>query len=768
MKYITISTDLTPVEGSIGYWIYSDPVQSGITNKDLVINNETKIYSHGRLTNITNNDIITIFDGGVLTDVVNNGYTVNVSNNGYLANYTGCGILNINGGIVYNTQENEDGGIITIGNGILNTLITDHITEITVVSKGKLINGTILSGCSLIVSSTGIISNCNFSGAYCEMRYASAYDCNLSIAPNGGVISCYTGTYLKNVNIGSGTELQANAGGLGGTSNVFSTGALRQFPTAYTDENHVIQNMTLSTGAVRLFDGIHANNIQVSGYLHISSGAYGSNITVNKADRGLILSAYGNAYNVNISNGYLYYMGNTVMHTLGGSNTNIPVSHIRYNNLSTGIIDSTISITNGVVNNLTLINTTSNIARLVVNSELLVNSGTIESGGCLYLRDGGRCSNIEVNSNGSSLLCDNANALENITSIEGNRGTCSCTNMLINSGGYTLFRGSNIIGSNITINSVGSAKIQNGVNITSLTVNNGGSALIERNDLYIDNQFAPTINNMLINSGANVTIGSDAIINNISVGSDAKITPNEGALIINMNLASGAICDINASEDVNSGAKIEGLNTNAPEGTLYYMGKPLAGNISNGVINNLGHNGAYYRVQIGSDIVIKDPKLYSGCRIYGQSNCIISGGNVYTSGNIGLLFEAKGYNIVVGGAGLSNATYNLFNNAKAYNTTVYKGGYLQLQSPENEGEQSYSSKSVIHSGGIMRLHDGTYAEYITVNIDGSFTISSGGVASNVIMNSGGSLIVSSGGSALGVTSNAGAIIINDGYIEFNS
>ena len=117
---------------------------------------------------------------------------------------------------------------------------------------------------------------------------------------------------------------------------------------------------------------------------------------------------------------------------------------------------------------------------------------------------------------------------------------------------------------------------------------------------------------------------------------------------------------------------------------------------------------------------------------------------------------------------MSKATYNLFNNAQAYNTIVYNGGYLQLQSPENEGEQSYSSKSVIHSGGIMRLHDGTYAEDITVNIDGSFTISSGGIASNVIMNSGGSLIVSSGGSALGVTSNAGAIIINDGYIEFNS
>ena len=482
------------------------------------------------------------------------------------------------------------------------------------------------------------------------------------------------------------------------------------------------------------------------------------------------MSASATLYNVQVNStggGYLCYYNNTSMHTLGGAETNIPVSRLRYN-IYSGYIDPSIYVSSGIMRELVLKNTVSNMVKLTINSGLTVSSAIISSGGSLYVRDGGNCLTMTINSKGSAFFCDNINIIS-ASSIIGNRGTCLCNDINISSGGYALYRGSNISGSNVTVNNGAILRIQNGAIVSNVIVNSGGSLAALQNDTsaYLDSQYSPIIDGLTINYGAQITIGKNATLKNITMGAGTVIEPAESASITNLNIDSNAKCDLNSGEDVTSGAKVEGSNTNAPEGTLYYMGNQLDCTISNGVVTNLGNNGAYYRIQFGSDMVISNAKVYSGCRIYGQNNCILSGGSIFTSGNIGLLESAVGYDVVMGGAGLSNVTYNIFDNASAFNTTVYNGGLLQLVS-QTTSNHAYSSETTIFSGGSMRINVGNSADAITINSAGRLAIYSGSIASDIIVNSGGSLYISAGGSALGVTANEGSIIINSGYIQYNS
>ena len=718
------------------------------------------------LTNVTvniySNGIVNGFNGDALvTDI-----SFNVYDGGYLTNNVD-GDIDINsGGVVNNINIGEHTNINISAGGILENLNNDQ-TEggVTVYANGKMNNCIFTNTFYIHISSAGIASNCIFdSSIELNMKSATTYDCTFRTS---NIISAGTGTTLINANIENGTTIKGATIKLGGTSNIFSTGGISSIQSAYTDSDHKVRELIISAGAFHLLSGIQVDGAQVnSGYLHVSSGVTVSNVIVSAPsnNRGIIFSTYGALYNVTVSNGYIYYMNNTSNHTLGGTACNVPQSKIMLNNYSTGIIESSVYISNGVVRNLTLQNTTSNLTRLTINSGLITSSAIVNAGGYLYIKDGGKSLNTTINSGGSTLLCDNVSVI-NESAILGNRGICSGNNLTISSGGFALYRGSNISGSNVIVSEGGSLRIQNGATVNSLTINSNGSVLIEKTEsAYIDNQYSPIVSNLIINQSAIVNIGSNAILNNVSMGSGTLIEPIESASITNLNIVVGAKCDLNSGDEVTSGAKINGSNTNAPEGTLYYQGKPLDCTISNGIVTNLGENGNYYRIQFGSNIVIKQPKVYSGCRIYGQDNCIVSGGSIFTSGNIGLLNTAKGYDVVLGGEGLSNATYNIFDNASAVNTTIYMGGIHQLQSAAN----AYSSKVVIYSNGIMRVSSGASADDITINIDGLLTIRDGGIASGIVVSSGGSLLINVGGSALGVTANEGAIITNNGYIEYNN
>lgn len=641
--------------------------------------------------------------------------------------------------------------------------------NINVSSTGKILNCEFNNSCIINITKAGSASNCIFGeNTTVSANSAFLYDCTFN---NNNTVKIGTNTVLTNINMTSDTVISSVNGRIGGTNNTFYSGCLTQVTAAYTDENHKIRNLVLPTGALHIISSAQVDGANISGYLHVYGGAVVSNAIINVPanNRGIMLSSGGGLYNIQIesSKGFLYYLNNTSMHTLGGSSCNIPQSQIMYNTYNNGYIDPSLYISSGIVRGLTLKNTTSNVVRLTVNSGLLISSGVISSGGTLFIQDGGQCSNMAIVSKGSAFFCDNITVITD-SSILGNRGICTCNNINISKGGYALYRGTNMSGNSVTVNSAAILRVQNGAVVSNVVVSSGGTAAINQNDsaTYIDYEYSPTVDGLTINQGAIVTIGKNATLKNITMASGTVITPTESASLTNLNIAEGAKCDLNSLEDVTSGAKIEGSNTNAPEGTLYYMGNQLNCVISNGVVTKLGDNGAYYRIQFGSDMVINQPKVYSGCRVYGQKNCIVSGASIFTSGNIGLLESATGYGVVLGGEGLSNATYNLFDNASAYNTTIYMGGMHQLVS--QSVNSTYSSKVMIYSGGIMRVNRYGSADDITVNSVGELHVRSGGIISNAIINSGGTLNISSGASALGIIANEGAIIINNGYISYNS
>jgi len=229
------------------------------------------------------------------------------------------------------------------------------------------------------------------------------------------------------------------------------------------------------------------------------------------------------------------------------------------------------------------------------------------------------------------------------------------------------------------------------------------------------------------------------------INEGGTLNATQNAILENLTAATGATVELTGSVKT-SGAILKGANTNIAEGALYYMGTAITGQIADGVLTNLG--GAY-RICAGAGITVSDPVVGGestvGVRVYARETATVSGGSVTTSGNVGLLGESYGNEVTVGGEGVTKATYNLFEQATADNTTV-------------------------NEGGTFTVRDNTTAEGVTVNQGGQLNVSGGGVAapvaSNVTVNSDGTLRVSNGGAVSGGTVNRGGLLyVLDGEIS---
>ena len=244
----------------------------------------------------------------------------------------------------------------------------------------------------------------------------------------------------------------------------------------------------------------------------------------------------------------------------------------------------------------------------------------------------------------------------------------------------------------------------------------------------------------------------DGVINDGGV-----LSATYGAVAENLTAATGATVELTGTAKT-SGLMLTGANTNIAEGTLYYQGAAVTGTVTNGTLSNL--NGVY-RVCIGDGITATDPVVGGettvGVRVYAQENAIVSGGQITTSGNIGLLDTAYGNGVTVGGEGVEKANYNTFDNATADNTIVSEGGQFTVR--------YHADNTTVNAGGNMIVSNLGIADGITLS--GTLHVSDGGRAENVTADAGAAVNVSNGGVVDGVTMNGGALTVSKGGVVYD-
>ena len=259
--------------------------------------------------------------------------------------------------------------------------------------------------------------------------------------------------------------------------------------------------------------------------------------------------------------------------------------------------------------------------------------------------------------------------------------------------------------------------IASGVTSTGLVANSGDVIIVEAGGALVDG---------VINEGGTLNATQDAILENLTA-------------------ATGATVELTGTAKT-SGAILKGANTNIAAGALYYQGTAIGGQVANGVLSDLD---GVYRICAGTGITVSDPVVGGestvGVRVYARETAVVSGGSITTSGNIGLLGESYGNEVIVGGEGVTKANYNTFDNATADNTTVKEGG-------------------------VFTVRDNTTADGVTVDQGGQLNVSGGGVAApvarNVTVNSDGTLRVSNGGAVSGGTVNRGGLLyVRNGEIS---
>ena len=259
-----------------------------------------------------------------------------------------------------------------------------------------------------------------------------------------------------------------------------------------------------------------------------------------------------------------------------------------------------------------------------------------------------------------------------------------------------------------------------------------------------------TSTGLVAESGDIITVESGGALVNGTVNAGATLNATYGAILEDLTAVTGATVEL-SGETKTSGAILKGGNTNIAEGTLYYKGTAITGQVTDGVLTNLG--GAY-RFCPGAGITVLNATVGGetavGDRIYAWETAVVSGGQVTTSGNIGLLGESYGNEVTVGGEGVTNATYNLFDNATAGNTTVNNGGTFTVR------DNTAADGVTVNSSGKANVSSGGVANNITINSAGTATISGGAVAHGVTVNSGGKIAISPGGVVHDLVANPGA------------
>ena len=248
-----------------------------------------------------------------------------------------------------------------------------------------------------------------------------------------------------------------------------------------------------------------------------------------------------------------------------------------------------------------------------------------------------------------------------------------------------------------------------------------------------------TSTGLVAESGDIIIIEDGGTLVSGTIRDGGTLNATYGAVAADLTAEAGATVELTGTAKT-SGLMLTGANTNIAEGTFHYMGSAVTGEVTNGTLSNL--SGAY-RFCVGAGITVSDPAVGGEAtvkdRVYALETAVVSGGSITTNGNVGMQGESYGNEVTVGGEGITAATYNLFDNATADNTTVNAGGTFRLNDAGNT-----ANRTVVNSGGTVRFEAGAGAD--------------------VVVNSYGVLSVGSGVTLNGVTQSGGNIYIYDGAV----
>ena len=245
-----------------------------------------------------------------------------------------------------------------------------------------------------------------------------------------------------------------------------------------------------------------------------------------------------------------------------------------------------------------------------------------------------------------------------------------------------------------------------------------------------------TSTGLVANSGDIITVEAGGALVEGVINDGGTLNATQDAILENLTAATGATVELTGAAKT-SGAILKGADTNIAAGALYYQGTAITGQVADGVLTNL--DGAY-RICPGAGITVSDPVVGGettvGVRIYGQETAVVSGGQVTTGGNIGLLGESYGNEITVGGEGVTAATLNTFDDATVENITVSTGGNFQIRNA--------ADNTTVNDGGWFQVYNGGAADGVTVNSGGSVTVWAGGAVFDADVAKEGAVRVSGG------------------------
>ena len=628
---------------------------------------------------------VTVSNGGSLTvQMVPYGFTDNLNPTAQNVTILNGGTASVASGATLRAVNISEGGKLTIASsGYVDGLTVDNsvATKETVVANGR-IDNLVMSGANIGASAVVLAQNAVLSGAV------------LSGTNGRSILVVNQGGSANDVDVLNGNIYMYGDGEI---SNLRQSGG----QVIARASNTVVCNADVeSTGVLYIQNGASAYDVTVSngGTLNVQWVPYGYTDNLNPTaqrvdvlDGGTAKVASGTLGDVVLSNGGVVTVssGGNVMgaSAFGGKMTISASGYVSGLTIDNAVTAKETVVANGRIDNLVM--SGANIgASAVVLAQNAVLSGAVLSGtygrSILVVNQGGSANDVDV-LNGNIYMY----------------GDGEISN-LRQSGGQVIARASHTVIRNAEVASTGALYVQNGASAYDVTVSNGGNLTVHWVTYGFTDNLNPTAQRVNVLNGGNVSVASGTLIS-ANIDNGGVVNVSSGGMVSDLNTAAGARINLVVEKNIGT---IQGGNTNIAAGTLYFSGTALGASVENGVLKNLGMDGNRYSINVGTGITVEDGRVLDGWRISAFGDAVISGTTVTGTDDAASIVardNTQAYDVKLIGGGKGKATLlTLWEEADAYNTEVYNGGTLRLNTVSNT-----VSNTVVHSGGGIEIAAGT-------------------------------------------------------------
>ena len=605
------------------------------------------------------------------------------------------------------------GGSVTMSGGVLSGASLSNAGKVTVSSGGSALNVNITAGATyqlLIVSAGGYASNVTLVGG--EGSTAST-----------NYVYTYGNGVIENITIDAGSLYQA----MGGT--VRNLTVRNEAVPVARGVSAYISGATVSGGYLHFQNGAKGQDVVVSGgtlYIHDDgpggggTGAYVSGVDVVGGT--VTVYAGGMLHDARISSGTVYVTSTGTTYgvpllsgaTVTGGTLNLRAGVVGSNIRLVG--GGVINVDNATLNDFDIDDTTGTVTRLGLTGNTIASGGRLNgkdtvtvaaltggaklndgyvSGGSVFLSGLAEITNVEQT--GGAIILRGEDAYASAAEVRGGdfyfQNGAKGDNILVNGGVIQAY-------DTTFTNPAGSGEVVNDVTMTAGSIGIGAGATFNRitavgGTINITSGVANTVDV----AGGKLMVFGSGTANDVTIGENGSAVVS-GVLTVatsawNVTVNNGGIVNLDAEETIGnaktvagakvnyvrnkSAATIQGADTNIAASTFYYDGATTANGFSvvNGVVKNLGADGTYFRLGVGSGIVVEDATIYDGWRVSAFGDAVVSGVNISAGSTDDASIVMRDDSVVYGGVltgGAKAAVINLYENAKAYGTVIGSKG----------------------------------------------------------------------------------------------